>query len=458
MHARRIRPDTRTVDLRRLAAAGLSALIPGLGQLVNGRRRLAWFFLIPSLIVIAVGLLLWATQSPARLAAMVASPSVLGTLLTLNLAILVWRLLAAGQAFLDTRRDGPTGRLGIVGIAILALVIVVPHLMVYRYGTAFGDTFARVFSPATLVDREGVDGAADRLDLDDRINVLLVGVDTRPNKLHAETLTDTMLVASLDPVGKTVSLVSIPRDLVNVPLGDGNEFGPKLNGLYGYADRHPEDFPDGGMRTLQDAIGALLGIDIGYYARVDFVGFVDMIDAVGGVDITVKQGFEDPDYDGYAWGDRGFTITKGRHHLDGAHALAYARVRKPAGESDFTRAARQQQILVALRGAVTDDGSLLWELPGLLDAVGDTVSTDLPVERLPELAAILDEVDDESIVRAVIRHPLVKTRDTRYGSSLVPNLKAIRRVSTKLFPEPGGTPISWPTPKPTATPEPTPED
>jgi anionic cell wall polymer biosynthesis LytR-Cps2A-Psr (LCP) family protein len=199
----------------------------------------------------------------------------------------------------------------------------------------------------------------------------------------------------------------------------------------------------------------MLGIDIQYYARVDFVGFVDMVDAVGGVDIKVKKGFEDPEYDGYAWGKRGFAITKGTHHLDGAHALAYARVRKPAGESDFTRAARQQQILVALRDAVTKDGSLLWELPELLDAVGDTISTDLPVERLPELAAVLDEVGDDDIARAVIRHPLVKSKNTRYGSSLVPNLKAIRRISARLFPDPGVAPIPWPTPKPTATPEPT---
>ena len=81
------------------------------------------------------------------------------------------------------------------------------------------------------------------------------------------------------------------------------------------------------------------------------------------------------------------------------------------------------------------------------------ISTDLPVERLPELAAVLDEVGRDDIARAVIRHPLVKTRNTRYGSSLVPNLKAIRRVAAKLFPEPGGEPIAWPTPKPTATPE-----
>ena len=77
--ATRIRPDTRPADRRRLAAAVLSALIPGLGQLFNRRPRLAALFLIPSLVVIVLGLMLVQTQSPARLAAWVVSPQVLGT-------------------------------------------------------------------------------------------------------------------------------------------------------------------------------------------------------------------------------------------------------------------------------------------------------------------------------------------------------------------------------------------
>ena len=89
--------------------------------------------------------LVWATQTPTRIAAWAVAPAVLGALLTLNLLILLWRLVAVGQAFLDTRRHGPTGRLGIVGGLVIALLVVLPHLAVYRYGTAFGDAFARIF-------------------------------------------------------------------------------------------------------------------------------------------------------------------------------------------------------------------------------------------------------------------------------------------------------------------------
>ena len=449
MHATRIRtaPASGPIDRRRLFAAGLSALIPGLGQAFNGRRRLTLLFLVPSLIIGAGAVLVWATQTPTRIAAWAVAPAVLGGLLTLNALILGWRLLAVGQAFLDTRRHGPTGRLGIIGIVVIAALLVLPHLAVYRYGSAFGDAFARIFQTAILA-REARGGEAPTAGPgpDERLNLLVVGVDTAPGR--TSVLTDTMMVVSFDPVGKTASLVSLPRDLVDVPLGNGDEFGPKLNSLMSYADRHPKDFPQGGLATLQNAVGALLGIPIHYHATMEFEGFIHMVDAVGGVDIKVAKPIDDPGYDGFGAGSRGWSITAGKHHLDGVNALAYARSRKSAGESDFTRAGRQQQIIVALKNAATDGGSVFWELPGLLDAVGDSIRTDLPVERLPQLAAAIDEMGSGGITRAVIRHPLVRSVDTRYGSSLQPDLGAIRDVAARLFPPPGGSPQPWPTPKP----------
>ena len=314
----------------------------------------------------------------------------------------------------------------------------------YRYGTILGDTFGRIFQGAGFADDPGVPPAPVPGD-GERINVLLVGVDKLPNR--SATLTDTMMVASLDPVGKTVSLLSVPRDLIDTPLGDGNAFGPKLNSLLAYADGHRDQFPKGGMRTLEDAVGALLGSSIHYYARIDFVGFIDMVDAVGGVDVTVAKGFQDPGYDGFGFGKRGWSITAGPHHLDGPDALAFARSRKAAGESDFTRAARQQQILVALRDKVTSGGNLLFQLPGLLDAVGRTIRSDVPVEELPALAAIMEEISHRNVVSAVIRFPLVHPKSTRYGDSQEPDLPAIRAVAAALFSEPGTPSRGWTPPK-----------
>jgi len=438
VHARRIRPETGPQDRRRLAAAALSAVLPGLGQAFNRRVQLALLFVVPSLALGSLVVLLLQIQSTARLVAWIVSPDVLGALLSLNLLVLAWRLLAVGQAFLDARRPGPTGRMGVIGILVIGLLVVIPHLVVYRYGTILGDTFEAIFTG------EGLSGetASGPVPGDgERINILLIGVDAVADR--TAILTDTMMVASLDPVGPSVSLLSVPRDLVDTPLGNGDVYGPKLNSLLGYADRHPEEFPAGGIRALQDAIGALLDIPIHYYARIEFEGFITMVDAVGGVDVTVAKGFEDPGYDGFGFDSRGFSITKGDHHLDGATALAYARSRKAAGESDFTRAARQQQILVAMRAQVAQGGSLLFELPALLGAVGQTVRSDVPVEQLPRLAAILDEVDREEMVSVVIRHPLVRPVSTRYGDSQAADLAAIRDMAAALFSPPGTPPAGW---------------
>jgi LCP family protein required for cell wall assembly len=457
LQATRIRPDTRPTDRLRLAAAGLSAVLPGLGQLFNRRPRLAALFLIPSVILaaFALSIVLFLFPSPSRLAAWVASPQVLGTLLTLNLAVLAWRLLAIGQAFLDTRRTGPTGRLGIVGIVLIAILVVIPHLAVYRYGTILGDTLGRIFTGDVLGSGQDPTTATGPTPADSaRINVMLIGVDALQTR--TEDLTDTMMVASLDPIGHTVSLLSIPRDLIDTPLGNGDVYGPKLNSLMSYANARPKEFPKGGIRTLEDALGTLLGIPIHYYARIDFVGFIKMVNALGGVDVTVARGFDDPTYDGYGFVKSGYgtgySITSGPHHLDGINALAYARSRKAIGESDFTRQARQQQILVALRDKATHGESLLFELPDLLDAIGQTIRTDVPVDRLPALAAIMDEVGRDAVTSVVIRSPLIHPKSTRYGDAQEPDLARIRVVAAGLFSVPGSAPTAWPTPTPSPRP------
>ena len=176
MHARRIRPDAGALDRRRLAAAVLSAILPGLGQLFNGRRRLAAVFLFPSLVLLALALLAWVTQTPARLAAMSRRAGH-----ALHPACPQPRLLAlrlsASQAFLDTRWHGPTGRLGVLGLVVIVAAVILPHVIVHRYGTSLRRHL-----------REGVPAGRGRRGderrpappLDERINVLLVGVDKLP--------------------------------------------------------------------------------------------------------------------------------------------------------------------------------------------------------------------------------------------------------------------------------------
>ena len=141
-----------------------------------------------------------------------------------------------------------------------------------------------------------------------RQNILQIGVDQGVGR--NTFLTDTMIVASLDPVAETVSMISIPRDMVDVPLPDGRRYRGKINGLLSYARHHPREFPgsDGtGHDVLMGALGTLLHVRIDHFAQVNLGGFVRVIDTLGGIDVDVDDGFCDPTYDEYGF-SRGFAI------------------------------------------------------------------------------------------------------------------------------------------------------
>ncbi|HET7472834.1 MAG TPA: LCP family protein [Candidatus Limnocylindrales bacterium] len=441
---RRTRPDSRRTDRRRLIAALLSSVLPGTGQALNGRIRAALTFLVPSIALVAAAWWLLHSDTPAMLVARAVAPPVLAALLVLNVVVLAWRLLAVLQAFLDRRYPLRPGRLGAAGLAVLVVVTAVPHLLAWSYGSAAQSMFGRIFAGSPVSELQPT---APQPGTNERLNVLLIGVDSGPGR--EEALTDSLIVVSLDPVGRTVTMVSIPRDLASVPLGNGNTYGPKINSLMSYAGRNPKEFPDGGVRTLEKAVGALFGIPIHAYASVDLAGFARMVDAVGGVDIDVKKPLDDPRYPRLD-GGHGWSVTAGPHHFDGLDALAYARVRKVVGESDLTRAARQQEVLVALRNQAVGAG-LLFRLPQLMDAVGSTVRTDLPMDQLPQLAAMAEQIGGRSAYKFVLGAPQIKGASGPYGSVFLPVPARIRAMAKVVFGTPGGDP-TWPVPKPSVGP------
>ncbi|MEI8333048.1 MAG: LCP family protein [Chloroflexota bacterium] len=489
---------------RRLLAAALSALVPGLGQAYEGRLAAAALLFAPVvLIAVGLGLIVGTTPLP-ELAGSLVLPSTITVLLVANIALLAWRILAVVDAWHGGRRQraerttGSTGRdrgtagaLGVLALVAILAFVSVPHALAGWYGASASTAVARIFtaedgdpfdlpagtpgatlaadanaivdapalpSPEPTGSRSPIASATPApspspstsptpTPLDARVNILLLGFDSGPGR--AQTLTDTMMVVSLDPVGRTVSMISVPRDTVNVPLGDGHVFGPKLNSLIGFAQRNPGAFGDRSpIRVLKDALGELLGIKIRYYASVDLPGFVKVIDAIGGVGVYVKEALNDGHYREY--GFNGFSIDAGCHHLDGISALAFARIRYSIGQNDFTRAGRQQQVLVAARDQVVREGLLL-DIPRLLDALGSTVRTDIPPELVPRLAEYASGIDQHDVAQAVITWPLVASGMNGYGSVLLPDLAAIRLVADGLFTQPGTAPVGWPAPTPTPT-------
>ena len=441
----------------RYLPAVLDALFPGLGHLAAGRRRQAALFGLPILGLLALGLIVLLTTSGPRLAVTLLEPGVLWGLLGLQAAILAWRLLAVGTSIWSRQLPRPSRRdaLPIAAILLVAVVapqayagyttevarealdeiFVEPSLPPVAYGTPEPDPSFLESAPPS----PSLSPSPSPTRLAPRVNVLLVGVDAGIGR--NTYLTDTMIVASFDPVTETVSMVSVPRDMVDVPLPDGRKFRGKINGLVSYARHHPKQFPnsDGtGFDVLRGALGKLLGLDIRYHAAVHLGGFVAVVNKLGGVNVNVARSFCDPTYDEYGF-TRGFSITKGKHHLNGQQALAYARVRKAAGESDFTRAARQQEVLTGIRDRIVK-GGFIDDPIGLLRALSKTITTNVPRKILPDLADPMTRIGRTDTYRTVIKAPLVSSGFDARGSIQKPNLSRIQKLAKAIFPQDGAKP------------------
>lgn len=477
----------------RYSAAILDALIPGLGHLLAGRRLRALLFVSPLLVMVTTALLIVATTSPARLAASLLSAEVIWGLLAAQALLLASRLIAVGSSLFDPALPRP-GRRDLLPTAVLLAFVIAPQAFAGYATEVARETADTIFvEPAQAAQQPSAEPEPDPSFLSTappspssspspvaptgRITGLIIGVDSGVGR--STYLTDTMIVVSLDPATRTVSMISIPRDMVDVPMPDGRSYRDKINSLVSYARRNPAQFPgsDGtGFDVLMGALGSLLNTPIDYYAKVDLGGFVRVVDSLGGVDVNVARAFCDPSYDEYGF-TRGFSITAGRHHLNGQQALAYARVRKASGESDFTRAARQQEVISGMRDSIVH-GGFLNDPIGLLQAVGKTVETNIPRDLLPDLAELAAEIDREQTYRTVVSQPLVHSGFDVRGSIQIPDVKGIRALAAKLFPTDGTLPDATyglakpstgtvsgsgvggcapaPRPKPTPKPKPTP--
>jgi LCP family protein required for cell wall assembly len=345
--------------ISRYVPAFLSSIIPGLGQLITGRRTLAALFLFPVVLLIVGVLIALAVMGPARLAASLIEPEVIWGIIGLQVLFVVWRLLAMTASVLDPAYPRPRAR-DIVPVGLLILFIVVPQGFVLAVTDQARRTADTVFvgdqasdgawTPETLAPTYGTPGFDDDPDVlppgaspsptegPQRINVLL-SASTPPNR--STYLTDTMIVASLDPVGGTVSMVSIPRDMVDVPLPNGRTFAGKINSLVAYARRNPRQFKGAngkGFDVLQGALGTLLGLKIDYYAVVNLNGFASIIDQLGGISVNVERASVIRLHPRLRPG----SPSCGRHHLDGWR-------RSPTPESArlgsrTSRAGRQQEV------------------------------------------------------------------------------------------------------------------
>ncbi|MBV9894209.1 MAG: LCP family protein [Chloroflexi bacterium] len=244
-----------------------------------------------------------------------------------------------------------------------------------------------------------------------RESILIMGSDARPDELRRGEVgrTDTLLLFVGDRALPRVAMLSVPRDLwVQIP-GYGEE---RINAAYEM----------GGPQTAKQTVSNVIGQPVDRYVVIGLQGVRDVVDAVGGVDITVPQAIHDDAYPTDDYGYQTVDIPAGRQHMDGDTALKYARTRHQ--DSDFARAARQQQVVAAVRNAMLNP--LNWpRTPAVLAAVASAVKTDItPLDVIAVEAAMLrDPGDPDHLVIDTSLASEVTGEDGAYLLQAKPTLK-----------------------------------
>ena len=323
----------------------------------------------------------------------------------------------------------------VIGVGVVAVVLL--GWLLLRFQTTLGSIQQNDPRRALAVSTEQVGGLAKTQSaagdaLNKPYNMLLIGVDKRPN-LADGVRSDTLIVVHVEPQAKWASLLSIPRDsIVTIP-----KFGQaKINTAYSDGYINAEDLYGAG--TTPDAAGGalaaqtieqFLGIKIAYVAEVDFAGFAQLVDAVGGVQIDVAQTLIDDEYPTADYGVERIVIPAGRQLMDGATALKYARSRHST--DDFDRSKRQQQVLRALLAQVKARGLLenIGTINQYTDVLAKNVRTTLPLRdpgAITSLVGLARELTPERIVQLSINPNDVQV--TVNGSDLYWNQADIEAV------------------------------
>ena len=450
----------------------LGALVPGTALIAAGRRRTGWavLALFAAGLAALVGLVLAGDVLSVGLDVATRPDSLLVIAVGVVVIAVLWcAVILVGHWLLRRGRlTRPQQVLSGLVVAALMGLVAVPGATAARYALTQRSLILTVFDEPEDEGREDNLASPD-IEAEDpwegtpRINVLLLGSDAGANR--EGTRPDTIIVASVDThTGDTV-LFSLPRNLEDVPFPKGtpaaeawpNGFSCEnnqcmINAIWSWAEANPHLFPDAeqpGLAATRAAVGEALGLQIDYYAQVNLQGFIDVVDALGGVEMSVERripigggtslsGQENP-ITGY--------IEPGTQVLDGYHALWYARSRE--GSDDYDRMGRQRCVLAAV-AEQAEPARLARAFPQLAASAERNVQTDV---RMSELGAFVELA--RRVQGGTIRS-LTFTRDVITPES--PDFEEIRRLVQEAIkpPPPPAPATAAPSPSATASEEPAP--
>jgi LCP family protein required for cell wall assembly len=213
-----------------------------------------------------------------------------------------------------------------------------------------------------------------------------------------------MILLTLDPNSQTAGMLSLPRDLWVPFPGLGYDY--KINMAYQIGET--EGYPGGGAELAKNTVSAFIGQPIQYYVRINFNGFIELIDVIGGVDVVVQKTIHDEEYPTDDYLIETFHLDAGAQHMDGATALKFVRTRNV--DDDYGRARRQQQLIRAVADKVLRTDmltTLLPNLPRLLATMRNSIDTDIPMSMQLEFANYFSSASVREVRQLVL--------DNRYG-------------------------------------------
>jgi LCP family protein required for cell wall assembly len=370
----------------------LNFLIPGSTQVLAGNRRLGrlglaatlTMWLIAALIIVAYSL--WRTATLSIITNSFALTAAQGLLVAYAV---LWLVLTVDTLRLVRLvRARPGSRFWIAAFTVILLVASV--------GTATAGAYYAGVARGTLNSIFG-GGAASVPPVDGRYNILLLGGDAGPDREGLRP--DSISVVSIDADTGRVTMIGLPRDMRKVPFSADSPMAAlypngfkncdvsacKLNAVYTEAElRHDDLYSNAastgstpGIEATKEAAEGITGLTIQYYALIDMQGFADLIDALGGVEITVKERLP-------IGGDENLVgvdewIEPGTQQLDGYHAQWYARSRHST--DDFDRMARQRELQAAILQQFTPV-NVLTKFQAVAQAGTQVVKTDVPQDML----------------------------------------------------------------------------
>ena len=252
-----------------------------------------------------------------------------------------------------------------------------------------------------------------------RFTMIVAGLDRRPGETGLEFRTDSMMLVSLDPTEGRLGILSIPRDLyVQIP-GWRNY---RINAALYLGEARGEGY---GPTLLMQTFQLNFGIRVHDYMLIDFQAFIDVVDLIGGVEVSIDYTINDPRYPDMNFGYDPFYLPAGTHHLDGYDTLRFARTRH--GNNDIRRAERQQQVLFAVRDRVLDFGALpqlLIQAPAFWNALSSNVYTGLSLEHLIQLGLYIKDIDRGNIKTGIINFRYLQEYTTESGQHVLVPLRA----------------------------------